>query len=292
MDNLHALIDQAWADHADDPAAVALRLPKALDAVRGEDELIALARLAHHVYGEHMGAWADGLKFLAALARGPGFDAQGASGAALRNWRASLALAGGEGDLRHTLTAGDRITVCALTAAALAGHDPARALQLLREAAAEAERVGLADSDPATRALAVAGNNLAATLEEKPTRDAGERELMILAAQLGRLYWGRAGTWLETERAEYRLAQSWLAAGNPAQARQHAQACLDLVDAQPQPVALERFFALEALGLAEMALGNLPSHRQALDAMRAAFEDLNPDDQRWCRASLHKLTAG
>lgn len=292
MSELQALIHQAWADHADDAAGVALRLPLALDAVRGEDELIALARLAHHVYGEHLGAWADGLKFLAALARGPGFDAHGASGAALRNWRASLALASGEGDLRPTLTAGERISVSAQTAAALAPHDAARALQLLQEAAAEADQTGLADSDPATRALAVAGNNLAAALEELPTRDAGERELMILAARLGRLYWGRAGTWLEIERAEYRLAMTWLAAGDPAQARQHAQACLDLVEAQPEPVALERFFAHEALGLADRASGNLPGHRQALDAMRAVLEDLSPDDQRWCRASLDKLAAG
>ena len=66
------------------------------------------------------------------------------------------------------------------------------------------------------RALAVAANNLASSLEERSTRSAGERELMILAAQTARHYWGRAGGWLETERAEYRLAMSWVQAGDPA----------------------------------------------------------------------------
>lgn len=93
MHDLQSFIDQAWHDHADDAGGVALRLPRVLDAVTTEAQLLALARLAHHVYGEHLAAWVDGLSYLAALARSPAFDLNGASGAALRQLRASLELA-------------------------------------------------------------------------------------------------------------------------------------------------------------------------------------------------------
>ena len=113
---------------------------------------------------------------------------------------------------------------------------------------------------------------------------------MLQAAAVGRRYWARAGTWLETERAEYRLARCWLAAGDPAQARQHAQACLALVDAQPAPPALERFFACEALALTERAAGQAAAEAAAVDGMRRAFEHLSAEDQVWCQASLAPWT--
>ena len=291
MSPLLSAIDQAWTDHADDAAGVALRLPQLLDAVSTEDELIALGRLAHHVYAVHLAAWGDCLKFLAALARGPAFDVQGASGQTLRRWRASVGLASADGDVRPTLEPGERIAVTAQAAATLEQHDIARATQLLQEAVAAAEATLLADSDPAVRALAVAGNNLAASLEDKAERSADERALMILAAQTGRRYWARAGTWLETERAELRLAMTWLAAGDPAQARLHALACLAIVDAQPEPQPLERFFGHDALARAERAAGNLPGHAQALATMRLCFNQLGTDDQTWCRDTLDRQAA-
>lgn len=291
MTELQAFIDQAWQDHADDARAVALRLPRVLDSVRDEAQLLALARLAHHVFGEHLAAWRQGLDLLAALARGPAFQPLGESGRVLHRLRVSLALAAEEGDGRGGLEPSERISVNALTAAALALHDTARATGLLQQALAEAEACTLPDGDPALRALAVAGNNLASTLLERPARSPGEQALMILAAQAGRRYWGRAGTWLEIERADYRLACCWLAAGDPAQAQQHARACLARVEAQPEPVPLERFFGLEVLALAAAAAGNTEARAEALSALRQVFDQLGQDDQAWCRAALDKAMA-
>lgn len=291
MSDLQHFIDQAWAEHADDAPAVALRLPQALDRITTEDELIAVGHLAQHVYGGHLAAWADALKYLAALARGPGFDAHGRSGQQVRRWRASLALAAGESDVRGTLEPAERIVVTAQAAAALELHDIGRAAAFFQEALAAAEDAALADSDPAVRALAVAGNNLAANLQDKATRSAEERALMILAAQTARRYWARAGTWLETERAELRLATVWLAAGDAAQARQHAQACLAIIDAQPGAQALERFFGHDALAQAERALGDAAARARSVAAMQAAFAALPAEDQGWCRATLEAQSA-
>lgn len=114
---------------------------------------------------------------------------------------------------------------------------------------------------------------------------------MILAARTSRHYWGRAGTWVETGRAEYRLAMTWLQAGDLAQARTHAQLCLELVQAQADAPALERFFAWEGLGVVERAAGNGTGHQRALAAAREAFEGLDESDRGWCAAELEKLAA-
>ena len=152
----------------------------------------------------------------------------------------------------------------------------------------QADPTPLAEADPAHRALAVAGNNIACALEEKPGRSAAERELMILAATTGRIYWQRAGTWLETERAEYRLAMSWLQAGDAAQARKHALACRSLVQANAGP-ALESFFASEALARAEHATGNSAALAAAVQEAGISFATLDENDRSFCQPTLDEL---
>ena len=284
-----AFIDQGWTDHASQPAAVALRLQdQALALVTQPEQLLPLAHLAQHVHGGHLGQWQAGIAFQQRLAALPLCAAGSPAAQALQRHIASLALAGGLGDSRAALGPSDRIRVTALASANLADHDSTRAASLLHEALVEADTAALPDADPALRTLAITGNTLACTMEEKPQRSDPERALMILAAQTARRYWQRAGTWLEVERAEYRLAITWLHAGDPVQARRHAQDCLETVRAQSAP-ALEQFFAWEALGRVERAAGNGTGHRQALQQMEAAFLALDEADRGWCETSLVAL---
>ena len=285
-------LSQAWDEHAADAAGVAERLDTLGPGLVGEEaQLVPLAHLVHHVYGEHLGRWADGRALLQRLAAHPACSAEGAAGTALRRFQASLALCEGSVDERPSMSAPDRIRVTALAAAGLAERDTARAAALFTEALAAAEQAGLDAADPTNRALAVMGNNLASTLEEKTTRTPAERDLMIAAAQAGRRYWALAGTWLETERAEYRLAMTWLQAGDAGQARHHAQQCLAIVRDNAAP-ALERFFGFEALALAERAAGNPEGHAAALAQAREAFAALDEGDRGWCQPTLDKLNAG
>jgi hypothetical protein len=282
-------LEEAWSRHAADPAGVAARLAGEGAARAADDsQLLALVRLVHHVMGEHLRRWAEGRATVAAL------GAHAACGAGTRAqlpvFDASLALAGGLEDLRATLGRSDRIRANALAAGSLVGHDAARAGELLAEAMASAEAEPLDDADPACRALAVAGNNLACELEDKPGRSEAERTLMLLGARTARTWWARVGGWLEIERAEYRLSMSWLAAGDPSRALEHARACLAIVEQQGAP-PLEAFFGWEAAGRAAAAAGDASGHAQALEQSRAAFEALGEGDRRWCRASLDALAA-
>jgi hypothetical protein len=279
---------RAWADHAADAQAVARRLPDAVALVGDEAQLGQLVNLAQHVHGEHLGEWQAGIAFIERLAGLPVCVPGGAGGQACARGVASLRLAQGAGADLDALSVSDRVRVVAMAASSLAERDTARAQRLLQDALELAQRSGLPASDPMNRALAVTGNNLACALEEKAERSAGERALMVLAAQTARRHWALAGGWLEIERAEYRLATTWRHAGEPARAREHAQACLAIVAANDGP-ALERLFGCEALGLAERAAGNAAGHAQALAQARAAFAELEPADQAWCAASLDKL---
>jgi hypothetical protein len=284
-----SFLDAAWSDHATDAAAVAERIrSQALAFVTEEGRVVPIAHLAQHVFGDHLGRWADGLAFLDQVAALPVTQAVPAQ--AVARFQAALKLAGGLADTRATLDASERIRVTALAAAQLGAHDAARSHALLDEAAAAAERAALPDKDPAHRNLAIAGNGIASTLEELPTRSEAQTQLMLRAAHLGRRFWALAGTWLETERADYRLALSHLAAGLLPQARQHAQDCLEIVQANAN-VPLEAFFGWEALGRVERAAGNGTGHAQALAQAEAAFAGLDEGDKGWCKTSLDGLKA-
>jgi hypothetical protein len=49
---------------------------------------------------------------------------------------------------------------------------------------------------------------------------------MILAAQASRRFWELAGTWIHVERSEYRLANTYLRAGDVKKSVHHAEECV------------------------------------------------------------------
>lgn len=285
MTTLDTFLDQAWSDHADHAAAVATRLPEALPLVADDNGVMRLAALAHHVFGEHLGQWQAGLTFLAQLAERAVVGTDGA--AAIVRCQASLRLCSGEADARAALTASDQCRVSSMAAGNLAARDNQRSAELLHEAVTRAS--ALADADPGVRALAANSNNMAGTLQELASRTVQQRDLMIQAAQVARAQWERAGTWLEVERAEYRLALCWLAAGDPALGLQHARHCESIVQ-ENGSAPLEVFFAAEALCLSARALGDTAVQAGAVATAQQAFEALLSDDQVWCRATLNTLT--
>ena len=279
------LLDQAWTDHASDAADVAERLAEpGLDLLRQAADVAQLAHLAQHVHGQHLGRWAEGVAFQQRLAALPLLPAGDPTAQAVARYTAALQLAGGLAAIDIGGSEGARRA--ALAAAALAAHDPPRARTLLEHAAGIADT--LPDDDPAVRAVAVAGNNIAATLEEEPGYGEALRPLMIGAAETARAHWARAGTGLETERAEYRLARCWLRAGDPARALHHARLCLRIVHEIDGP-ALERFFGLEVLALAQRASGDRAGWQASCELARRAYAALDAADKALCRPTLERL---
>lgn len=281
-------VEQAWNDHATAPESVASRLAQGLTLAQRDDQLPTLAHLGVHVLLEHLGDWQRALTFVEQLSSAPLVTPASACVQSLLRYSLSCRLAGGEEAALDGLGASDQVRVAALASGALVLSDTSRANALLTLALETAS--ALADTDPANRSLAVTGNNMACTLEEKKDRTHAQQALMILAATTARTYWERAGTWLEVERAQYRLAMTWLAAGDVHQARLHAQACREIVEANGN-VPLESFFAHEALAKVEREAGNPTGLAVAVAAAAGAYAGLEESDKGWCKASLDMLSA-
>jgi hypothetical protein len=279
-------LDKAWEDHATDAGSVASRIVSdGATVAKSSNDIEALARLAHHVYGEHLARFDEGRACLSQLRS---HEHGAAASPLLSIFDASFALSANDADEPASFDEPTRIRITALAAGNLVAHSPARARALLSEAVASADKATLDDRDAACRALAIAGNQIACTIEQKPARTEDERALMIFAAQTARRYWARAGGWLEIERAEYRLAEAWRHAGDFVEARRHAQQCLEIVNEHGAP-ALEAFFGWEALALAERDAGHAAGHARARANAREAFERLEDDDRKWCEPSLMAL---
>lgn len=285
-----AFSQKSWADHGRDAEAVAKRLPEGVLLMKTPEDLSALAGLATHVFGEHLGRWQEGSAFIEALARHPLYASSKDSAAAVnRSLDVLHTAAGYELDLASR-SQSDQVRILATAASALNGQkETARSADLFQRALAQA--ADLSDpKDPAHRALAATGNNLACSLEENPSRTPAETQLMIKAAHAARTHWEIAGTWLEVERAEYRLAISYLKAGRFHDATTHAKRCLDVVTVNQGP-ALEYFFAYEVRAQIARTEGQKVDCDQAVTAMRHHFEMLSQDDKEWCKPILDTLIA-
>jgi len=283
-----AFVESAWNDHGDRPREVADRLANSLARIESPANVAPYVRLVVHVHGEHLGQWGAGIELLESMRSLDAWDGSPAVVGALTRGVATLQYAGGERAALDGLSAEDRIAVLATVASTFLGRDDSkRALVAFTEAAALAE-AGLPDGSPAVRALAVGGNNLAAALETKADRDAAETRGMVAAAEAGLRYWTLAGTWLEEERAEYRLARSLLQAGDHAGAIRSALRCIEVCTKHQAP-PFEQFFGHAVLALAQRAAGDregfASSRQHALDC----HELVDPNERVWCEPELKEL---
>jgi hypothetical protein len=281
-----AFIETAWNDHADHPQEVAERLAGSLHLIETSAQVTAFARLTTHVYGEHLGEWDRGSALLASLRDLPAFDASAAGG--VTSGIAALRFAGGDRSALDALDLADQVSALATAASAFAGRmDFRQAIAAYVDALRRAE-AGIPSGSPACRALAIGGNNLAVALEGKRDRDDNEMRGMIAAAEGGLKYWRLAGTWLEEERAHYRLAHSLLAANRPHDAVASAQRCLDVCERNDAP-PFERFFAHAVLALAQRAAGDARGFASSHEEARRQYERVPVGERPWCESEMKAL---
>ncbi len=285
--DFEAFIASAWDDHGDRPQEVADRLAVALPGVASPEQVAPYARLVVHVMGAHLGHWARGIDILEALRRDPALAGSPAAAGAARRGIATLRYASGNTAAIASFDADDRATVLASAAAIRTDRDdPDGALAAYAEAVTLA--AALPAGSPAFRSLAIAGNNLAEALECLPHRTAAQTDGMVAAARGGLAFWRVAGTWLEEERAHYRLARSLLAAGDPAQAVESGKRCAEVCLANDAP-AFERVFAYAVLARALHGASRRADAADMREEALAWFERVPEDDRRWCEADLAVL---
>ncbi|MBS0445482.1 MAG: hypothetical protein JSR59_05980 [Proteobacteria bacterium] len=287
--SLQAFLDTAWNEHADDPEGIARRLPDALALIRRAADIAPYARLTTHVYGEHLGRWDDGAALLAKLRGLPAWDGSDDVDTVLVRHTAALAHAKGDAAALDGLAPAGRVAALCIAASALAGRQQwDRAGVAFDDALAVGQHATL--DAAATRTLAVAGNNLAAALEEKTDRTPGQTAAMLTAAHAGLVYWKLAGGWLEEERAEYRLARSLIQAGEFDAAIEHARRCIAVCETHDAP-PFERFFAHAALALAARGAGRHADSDAARERAHAQLQQVPEAERRWCAGDLAAIDA-
>lgn len=284
--DFNTYLNKAWSDHAKDSQGVARHIEQGLLLVKTSDELGQLARLSTHVFGEHLGLWTEGLLFLTKLKNHS--LANESSNNSIKVFEASLNLSGNLTTDFSQLSSSEQVRVLSISASAVYEQGRSEKAKEYFLRALDLAQSGLDKKDLAHRALAIAGNNLACSLEEKPQRNSNETELMILAAQIGRKFWEIAGSWTEVERAEYRLAKTFLLANKLENSFIHAQNCIEICKSNSAP-PLEFFFGFECLALVEKAKGDKVGYNNAVQNMKQYFEHLSEDDKSWCKSELEKF---
>ncbi|MES2644906.1 MAG: hypothetical protein V4850_35795 [Myxococcota bacterium] len=286
--DVQASVNAGWARHAERPEEVLLDMVSLVETAPAESAA-ALANLLFHVGGEHLGRFVlveSSLRSLLAVAESP------AAAAPLHRLLAACALCSGTEDqarARLAQTAGDPAVnqgiVLGLAASALAAQDRTP------EAAAHFEAaVALAEvTEGLVRSVAVTGNNLAVSLEQRTQRSPEQDALMLRAAQVARISWEKAGTWLNVERAEYRLAMTRLARGEAQAATEHAERVLAIVRENGGDPG-EAFFGWEVLARARHAGGDTEGAGAARDQAAACAPDVVDEGFRAaCVAALGVL---
>lgn len=281
-------LNNAWNDHAKDADQVAQTFNQGLELIQSAEDLEQLGWLSTHVYGEHLGKWDEGLLFLNTLSLHSLYSENSPAGKVFPIYKSSLSLSkNSDFNISHYALS-EQIRILAMSSRQLCGiHQNDRAQELFFKAL-EHGQTKISKEDSANRALAIMGNTIATTLEEKKNRNQNETDFMILAAKAARKYWEIAGTWLEVERAEYRLSQSYLKAGQFEESLIHAQNCIEISSKNSAP-ALEFFFGYEALALAEKKKSNDLGYKTAVEKNKIYFEQLSEDDKSWCLNTLEKF---
>ncbi|HBP22174.1 MAG TPA: hypothetical protein DEA08_30885 [Planctomycetes bacterium] len=299
--HLSQVIQQGWADHADDAAGVFERLAPALELVQAPEDLPGLAALITHVAGEHLGRWGEGLTLLEQLAAHPACDLASDPGRAVLRSQAVLQLGAGElAAAEELLTrahagsplpeASTRARVLAVTASALAGQGRAGEAGRAFDEALGLLSYGPGKDDPAARALAITGNNLACELEERAERSPEEDALLERAALAARTWWEVAGSWNNVQIAEYRLAMTYLALGRPTSAAEHAAKCLELCRANAAGPG-DLLFAHEVNARAAHAKGDQEAAQRERDLAHAALAEVGEGLRSYAEQTLNKLDA-
>lgn len=280
-------LNQSWNDHATQTLMVAASFESALLTAETDAHLSKYAGLVTHVMGEHLGQWEKGIQLLSQIKNHKAFIKDSETHKAIDRSILSLKIGAGENVSLNLFSVADQVRIMMVSSSSLAEKNTPRAHELFVRALDLAEK-GLDNQDTANRSIAITGNNLASTLEEKPNRTKIETELMVLAAKTARKYWEIAGGPTEVSRAEYRLAKTCIQSKDLASAFSYAQVCIQMC-LDHSIGDFDLFYGYECLADVEKHRQNKVGFESAIVEAKKYFEKLSEEDKSWCEASLKKL---
>lgn len=246
-EKLSNFINECWNNHASDSETVAKNLKSNLNLITEKNEIPSYVAITNHTFGGHLGDFKGAIELLNQIKELDFFEEE----QSVYRGLASMNYCDGNKDeftkyLNLANEAGSKVKIYASAASELVAQkrikDSTKAFFLAKENVPNE----LSAQDPIAKSIAIAGNNLACELEELKSRTEEENELMLDAALTARKYWEIAGNWVNVERAEYRLAMSYLKASRFEEALRHGNQCLNIC-VENKADETEMFFAHEVL---------------------------------------------
>lgn len=288
--DVDALVSRGWAEHPKDPAAVAELLEGHLDLVADGEGAAKVMHLLNHVVGDHLGRRADAKRLCEdvlrragdepgpspfvhlAVARTMAGDAPGAE--------AAIEVLGGDAPQRV------RIGLLVAQSHAHAGDwdEAARVYD---------EQMTLGDDLPgghdAERSYAIVSNNIASEALNEGPRTPTVDALMVRAAQNARTYWGRVGTWVNDERADYLLSLVHNKLGHAKEALAFADRALTTITEADGEEKVDEAFIHLARAAACRDLGAADDQAASIaEAERLAEDFEGPGLTNWFQEELAK----
>lgn len=271
-------LQNAWSEHSTDSKKIASEFKDHFKYMETDDDVMSMARLIVHVCGEHLGDWEHGISLLKKLKNNATIKDKNEM-----NRNVAILNLGNFPDTKlDNFNHSDQCIIYAQTASALANLGGIKNADKFYRLACQLADDFLNKDDSAIKILAMSGNNIATNLELKKNRNEKENDLMLFSAKKAHLFWGMCGTWLEKERAEYRLGKTNLQLNNFEAAMTHADECLNIIISNKAP-PLEAFFAYELKCLIHHAEKNKEAFSRSLDLMKREYDSLNIDEIKWCR---------
>ncbi len=281
-------INKAWNDHATDAQGVFRTLEQGVALITTEDDIPVIARLINHICGDHLGLWDQGVHLLESLTSQATFVKGTESEFAIQRLIATLRLSANAETSLKSFSSSDQIRIYALSSGQLTERGEAARSKDYFIRSLELAMMGLPKEDPANRALAITGYNLACTLEEKAQRSEAENELMILAAKNSLKYWELIGGPEEAAVGEYRLSQSYLKADQLEDAYEHAQQSIEAC-IKHNLTPINHFYGYETLAMAEVRRNNKAGAQKAFGKMEESYALLTVQEKTKALPTLNKI---
>jgi hypothetical protein len=197
---------QDWQDHTKQPTAVAARLKARLEFPMGAQDLVELAALATHVFGEHLGDWEAGMNYLDRLADAHD-DAPADARRRLDRQHAVLERLEDANASLDRFDADDRVYITALALPAITLQ---RSVEEAETAFADAMHLLASDNRREHRRLfGVVTANLVCDLLDRSALSAARQRLLVVLAEKSHALWLQEGGEVDREKAAFRLIQSY-----------------------------------------------------------------------------------
>ena len=287
--SLNELIQQGWAKHHSATGEVAALLEEGVNLVEDSKGAANFMNLVSHCIGGHLNNRARALSLCeAAFAR---IEGEPEPPAAL--YLAVARRLGGDeaGAQQMQQKLGDDdaalVRVNMLVAEGhMNGNDWTNTVALYEETLTTAE--GLAEGNSAERVCAVVSNNIASALLEVDERTEAQNAVMERAAHAGKLFWGRVGNWVNSERADYLLALVYNELGQSDKGRAFAEAGLKTIEEAEGEENVDEAFLHLARARACRDGGDSEAHTASIERAKALAADFDEGLTSWFEGELAK----